>query len=304
MDDRPTTAKEALRQLRKANRLTLDEKIARAAEIIRATIGRFPSAVSFSGGRDSVALATIARSVDAELPLVFVDTGMGDARLCKFVRRFGGAQLVYLRNELDPEATWREKRCYPIGAKIAARQYRRANPDLAIDASKCCHIHKAAPLRQWVRDSQIEALIIGARGDDSDRHRFKLLHGEAFHSSTYGHTVAYPLLTWTAADTLEFIERHIPDYPFTYSRSEEMGCRCCAINLTRWPNNLAKLRQSDPAQHRHLIAEAGYGLQILMLAYDLTEAGARTLVERDGWDPLIAAGVFDRIPNPVRRGVE
>ena len=269
---------------------------ARAAAVIRETVARRRAAVAFSGGRDSVALAMIAEQVAPGLPLMHVDTGHAWPGLLDFVRQFAGPRLRLLSAGLDPHTLWTEARCYPVGAKVAARVYRRDNSDLAVDGSKCCQRLKADPVKRWIEAEGIEAVIFGARGDDTTRHAFKLRQGEAFEPKTGAYAVAYPLLTWTYKDTHAFLDRHFPDYPLRYSHNQEMGCQGCAVDLARWPNNLSYLRQSDPARYRHLIAETGLGLQILMIAYDLTRAGAEALVDRDGWDRLIEAGAFDRIP--------
>jgi len=298
---RRLTAGEAVQQLRKWNDLPLEKKLARAASVIRQTLDAADgkAVVSYSGGRDSVVLAELVRDQAPDVPLCYVDTGLADPRLIKWIKTHAGRQLVYLKTPTHPEETWKREPCLPIGAKMSATNYRRANPELRVDPSKCCEIHKAQPQNAWLRKYGCKALFVGARGDDSNRHRFKLMSGEVFPSGL-GWWLSYPLLVWTQRDVLEYLRDRLPAYPLMYARNEELGCRACAINLARWPNQMQKLRQSDPAYHRHLMADVGYAEQILMIQHDLTLKGARALIEREGLDQLIESGALDRIPKSVQ----
>lgn len=290
-------AGEAYRALRKLQQEPMAAKIKRAHKIVAAARRLGRTVVSFSGGRDSVALAIIAQEIDPAIPLVYVDTGIADPRLTEFVCQWAGDRLIHLHSDTHPETTWRNGGPVPIGAKVSAANYRRDNPELRINPSACCHVHKAAPMDRYRAATSTVALLIGARGDDSHRHRFKLQSGEIIPQAK-GYFAAYPLLTWTRDDVFAFMDERLPNYQLRYGAAEEYGCRACCIDLPLWPNQLALLRHSDPAYHRRLIVEVGFGVQILMIRYGLTEAGARQLIDRDGWGALIDAGAFDRIPQP------
>ena len=49
--------------------------------------------------------------------------------------------------------------------------------------------------------------------------------------------------------------------------------------------------------------DVGYGLEILMIKYRVTRHGAEQLAAREGWDKLIGAGTFDRIPQ-AKKGLK
>jgi 3'-phosphoadenosine 5'-phosphosulfate sulfotransferase (PAPS reductase)/FAD synthetase len=268
------------------------------AESLRAAKGK--AVVSYSGGRDSVVMAELVREQAPKIQLCYVDTGLADPRLVAWIKRHGGKHLVYLQAETHPETTWKTEGALPIGAKMSAANYRKDNPELRVDPSRCCQIHKAKPQNTWLREYGCKLLFFGARGDDSNRHRFKLMSGEVFPSGL-GWLLSYPLLVWTQRDVLEYLRETMPDYPLMYARNEELGCRACAINLARWPNQMQKLRASDPDYHRHLMSECGYAEQIVMIKYGLTSVGAKALIERDGIDQLIESGALDRIP-PSQKG--
>jgi len=294
------SARQAFQALRKLQAQPIAKKIARAQKIIRAALDAGATAIAFSGGRDSIVLADVAATVDPTLPLIWANTGIADPRLVDYVREYGGDRLVEVHAPQHPEKTWQEKPCLPIGAKVSTSAYRRDNPELRINPSNCCRFHKAGPISSEAKRRGLAALCFGARGDDSNRHRFKLSTGEIF-PDKHGYLIAFPLLTWTQADALEYVAQHRPEYPLQYGTSEELGCLGCAIALARWPNDLALLRRKDPERHRRLIVDAGFGLEILKIKYGLTHAGAEALAARETWPRLIESGALDRIPNP-RKG--
>jgi len=294
------SAAAAFRALRKLRSRPLAEKIDRARQIIADTLETGPAAVAFSGGKDSVTLAHLARQLAPTIPLVWINTGLAEAQLVEFVRGFAGADLVELKPETHPEQWWKETGRLPIGPKVSAAYYRKDNPELQIHPTACCERHKAKPMAAYLKTSATAALLNGARGDESNRHRFKLATGEVFRAAA-GHILAYPLLTWTHTDSLAYVRQNVPNYPLVYGQHEELGCRACAADLTRYPNQLAALRSTDPEYHRRVIVDFGFGLEILMIKYGLTRAGAQAQAERETWPALIEAGAFDRIPYP-RKG--
>jgi len=242
-------------------------------------------------------MALLTDTVDDSIPWVYIDTGLAAPELDAFVRDFGGDRLTILRPPCHPETTWKETGRLPIGAKVSARYYRADNPDLRIGARDCCQVHKAGPNREYLNAQGCAALLIGARGDDSKRHAFKLQTGEIV-TSDDGYFLSYPLLTWRRRDVLAYLDEHFPKYPLRYPANQDLGCLPCAVNLAFYPNQLSILRATRPDYYRRVIVELGFGLEILKLKYGLTEQGARDLVARDGWDSLIDSGALDKIPQP------
>lgn len=301
-ETRAPTAKEAYHLLRVLQAQPLAAKVDRALAIIGRARDAFGSAggvaVAFSGGRDSTALAILTQRVAPDWPIMYVDTGTAQPGLTAWVKRFAGDRLVHIQPEGDMLATWQAEGFYPIGGKISGALYRRDNPDSRANGTRCCEVHKARPARRWMRESGARCLVYGVRGEDSKRHRFKLVQGELFPSGDGWH-LAYPILTWTRADVAAFLADACPDYPLRYSRHEEPGCRFCAVDLTLPQSNLATLRQTDRAAHLRAM-ETGMGAEILMLRYNLTRAGAEALIARDGLEALADAGAFDRIPGAER----
>lgn len=259
--------------------------------------------VSFSGGKDSIVVAHLARAIKPDVPLVYQDTGMADPRLTEVVQRYGGKHLVHLPPARDPTETWRAENCLPIGAKTSSINYRRKNPALPIGGAKCCQFHKGEPLDRWNRAHGTTADLIGAKGSDSHRHRFKLTTGEIFPKARCNWVICYPILCWTRDDVHAYLRAHVPDYPLLYSTAEELGCRACAVDLAFYPNQLSKLRMAEPDYHLALLRDHRYGETILAMRYGLSLAGARALIAREGLESLAARGAFDQIPQPKKTGI-
>ena len=111
-------------QLRARQAAPLSLKIQLTKSRIRAWVDRFGEDgvyISFSGGKDSTVLLTIARDMYPNIPAVFSDTGLEYPEIREFVKTFGSVEW------LKPSMTFKEvlkRHGYPfIGKEVSERVY-------------------------------------------------------------------------------------------------------------------------------------------------------------------------------------
>lgn len=190
--------------------------------------------VSFSGGKDSTVLLDLARRVYADIPAVFVDTGLEYPELREFVKTKNDVEWLHPKH---PFFEIIEKYGYPVISKevsnaiYGARKgqpYRiaRLNGELLdkngnksqfncekyhylLDApfaisDKCCYHMKKAPIYQYERRTERHSIIGTMACESKLRLRSWLKAGcNGFESR---HPTSQPLSFWLEQDILHYLK--------------------------------------------------------------------------------------------------
>jgi 3'-phosphoadenosine 5'-phosphosulfate sulfotransferase (PAPS reductase)/FAD synthetase len=235
-------------QLRQMQSLPLPAKVRMSENRIREWINEFGSngvCVSFSGGKDSTVLLHIVRSVDPDIPALFVDTGLEYPEIRQHVRRlqnkWGSIEIV--RPEMRFDEVLKEYG-YPLPTKTIADviEGARRNPDSSrakrlrgeyggrrdgkpsrfdcpqwaylLEApfkisSRCCDVMKKNPLKKYQKETGRKPFIGTMVGESQNRYKTWLKNGcNAFDSPT---PTSRPLSFWTESDILQYIvENNLP----------------------------------------------------------------------------------------------
>ena len=229
-------------ELRQMQSLPLSAKIRMTENRIREWVNEYGSDgvyVSFSGGKDSTVLLHIVRSIDSDIPALFVDTGLEYPEIRQHVRRlkdeYGNIEIVRPEMRFDEVV---RKYGYPLptksiadkveGAKrnpngVRARQLRGeyggrkdGKPsrydcpqwayllDAPFDVSaKCCDVMKKKPLKKYQKVTGRHPFIGTMAAESQLRQKSWLQNGcNAFNSSE---PTSRPLSFWTENDVLEYI---------------------------------------------------------------------------------------------------
>lgn len=189
--------------------------------------------VSFSGGKDSTVLLTIARRLYPDILAVFVDTGLEYPEVREHVRTFGN--VTVLRPSMTfPEVIKKYGFNYPSkdvalriyyakkGSVWAANAMNGLNPNgtpsifkerykkwkFLLDApfiisDRCCSVMKEKPMIDFQKKNEVYP-IIGIMAEESDRRKKSWLKTgcNAFDSKT---PTSKPLSFWTEQDVLHYI---------------------------------------------------------------------------------------------------
>ena len=209
--------------------------------------------VSFSGGKDSTVLLDLARRVCADIPAIFVDTGLEYPEIREFVKTIPNVE--WLRPKY-PFFKIIDKYGYPVISKEVSnviegarkgQKYRldRLNGNLLdkngnrsiyncerykylLDApfkisDKCCYHMKKSPIYSYERKTGRKA-IIGTMACESLLRLQKWLQSgcNAFDS---GHPTSKPLSFWTEQDVLQYLRMTGIPYAPIYGDIDEVKTR-------------------------------------------------------------------------------
>ena len=233
--------------------LPLSAKVIMSQRRVREWINEFSSdgvCVSFSGGKDSTVLLHIVRSVDPDVPALFVDTGLEYPEIRQHVLKlqseWGNIEIIRPEMRFDEVL---KKYGYPLPTKTIADvvEGARRNPNgsrakrlrgeykgrrdgrpsrfdcpqwaYLLDApfkisSKCCDVMKKKPLKKYQKETGRKPFIGTMAGESQNRYKTWLKNGcNAFDSPT---PTSRPLSFWTEGDILQYIVENDLPYASVY----------------------------------------------------------------------------------------
>lgn len=198
-----------------------------------------PVYVSFSGGKDSLALLKLCEPYLGRFKLVWANTGYTFPHVEQRIReegdRFG---LIELKPDLH--ANWKAKgwpsELMTVGSAISSKEDIRLQP-----WALCCAAMKALPIVEWLAKQQGSVILMnGQRVEDGWRSRSPYPYPD----NTVG---LAPLYDWTTEDVLAFLDAEGVELPSHYR--ELMDSLDCWICPAHWSMKTA------PAYSRFLRRE-------------------------------------------------
>lgn len=231
--------REPAEELRRLQRMPYEWKIEHAIDVIREFVeheGKENVYVSFSGGKDSLVLLNLVRSIYPDAPAVFANTGIEFPEQVKFVRTFRNVIEVHPVKHF-PKILKEDGIVYPSkevsmfiqdakkGSKYAINglsgKDKDGNPnryksrfkkwaylmDCGVKISPdCCKLMKEKPMRDYELE-QGKSPIIGTRAEESFRRSIGWMKSgcNSFNGTRHKST---PLALWTEQDVLRYIVDH------------------------------------------------------------------------------------------------
>lgn len=201
--------------------------------------------VSFSGGKDSTVLLTIARQILPEVPAVYVDTGLEYPEIKSHVKTFENVEII------RPKMSFKEvieRYGYPVISKENSRKIHDVRNSKSselintimngklgnngklcwklpekwkfmLDApfkvsSDCCRVMKKSPIKSYNNRTGNKP-IIGTMAVESSMRKISYLNTgcNTFNSSS---PLSRPMSFWTEQDVLQYIQKYSIKYASVY----------------------------------------------------------------------------------------
>lgn len=208
-----------------ANKDMLDRRVSEAVRFIQRTVAEndHPVAVSYSGGKDSLATLLLVLEAGLRPSLLFVDTGLEFRETVENVRRVADEHSLDLVVEEAGDAFWKNLEHFGPPAK---------------DFRWCCKTCKLGPATRLIQENFPDGVLsfIGQRAYESESRAKK---GSVWRNPwTPNQLGASPIQRWTALHVwLLLFDRDAEYNPLYEDGLERIGCFMCPST------DLAELRQ-------------------------------------------------------------
>lgn len=176
-------------------------KITNSMRIINDALSKGNTAIAWSGGKDSTLVWYLARMIDPQVKVLFIDT---NAHFMDTYYYFNAMQQLFNMNiyVLKPE---------------------KRTVEMAVDKKQCCYLNKVVPLLNGIKDLNIEYLITGIRKADmmGRENAQEIEQKEDYYQVN-------PILNWTENEVLNFLEVNgVPVNPLYYKGYRSIDCVPC-----------------------------------------------------------------------------
>ncbi len=198
----------------RASEKALDKRRAKARKFIKGLAsGEKPLAVSFSGGKDSLAVLLLALETGLTPPMIFVDTGIELPETITHVHETVARYGLELVEERAPDSFWNGMEHFGPPAK---------------DFRWCCKTCKLGPTSRIIRRRFPKGVLslIGQRRYESEQRSKK---GSVWMNPWVpGQDAASPIQEWTALHVWLYIFQQRAPYNLWYDRGmPRIGCWVC-----------------------------------------------------------------------------
>ena len=287
-----------INELRTMQNYPLELKIMKTEQRIREWVSYYGLEgvyVSFSGGKDSTVLLTIAREIYPNIKALYIDTGLEYPEVKEFVKTWDNVDII------RPKMSFKEvinKYGYPVISKEQSQyihQYRNAKSEKTkktrlegnkwgrgkisnkwlymIDApfkisDQCCNIMKKSPAKIYEKENNVVPIVGTLAEESALRTSHYVKSGcNAFDSKRPKST---PLGFWTNQDILQYIKEYNIKIPSVYGDIVEVegklkttgcdrtGCIYCAYGChLEEENRFLRLEQTHPKLHQYCMEDLG-----------------------------------------------
>lgn len=283
--------KEPAAELRRLQKMPYEWKVSHALDVIREFVeheGEKGVYVSFSGGKDSLVLLHLVRSIYPNVPAVFANTGIEFPEQVKFVRSFPNVTEVHPIKHF-PKIIKEDGIVFPSkevamyvrdakkGCKYAVNGFKGLSTKGKEDCYKlrfkkwayllecgvkispvCCELMKERPLRAY-EEQNGKSPIIGTRAEESFRRAVGWMKSgcNSFNGKRYKST---PLSLWMEQDVMRYIDENGIKLSTMYTEGgmKRTGCMFCPVPIAHKDlANIEYVRTHHPKMYETIMIKHG-----------------------------------------------
>ncbi len=199
----------------KANEEKIRSMVDKAVEFIKDKVDELslPTAVSYSGGKDSLATLLLVLEADIDTDMLFIDTGIELPETIENVKRTAEKYDLELKIRTTEGGYWDSVEYFGP----SARDYRW-----------CCKTCKLGPIAELIKDEYEDGVLsfIGQRRYESEN---RMQHGDTWNNPWIpGQIGTSPIQDWTALHVWMYLFSREAEYNPWYERGfERIGCWLC-----------------------------------------------------------------------------
>lgn len=283
--------REPAAELRRLQHQPYEWKVEHALDVIREFVeheGVNGVYVSFSGGKDSLVLLHLVRSIYPDVPAVFANTGIEFPEQVKFVRTFPNVTEVHPKkhfpkiiNEDGIVYPSKEIAMYIKAAKGGATYAVNGLKGLDVDGKEnrykarfkkwaylmdcgvkispdCCELMKERPMRDYGKQNG-KSPIIGTRAEESFRRAVGWMKSGC-NSFAGNRAKSTPLSLWVESDVWRYIDENgIKLSPmYTDGGMNRTGCMFCPVPIAHGDyKNIEYARVHHPKMYETIMIKHG-----------------------------------------------
>lgn len=293
--------REPAAELRRLQKQPYEWKVEHALDVIREFVeheGVNGVYVSFSGGKDSLVLLHLVRSIYPDVPAVFANTGIEFPEQVKFVRTFPNVTEVHPIKHF-PKILHDNGIVYPSKEVAMYIKAAKGGATYAVNGLKgfdkegkenryksrfkkwaylmdcgvkispdCCELMKERPMRDYEKQNG-KSPIIGTRAEESFRRAVGWMKSGC-NSFADNHAKSTPLALWLESDVLRYIDKNgIKLSPmYTDGGMRRTGCMFCPVPIAHADySNIEYARTHHPKMYETIMIKHGLK-RILELAQE------------------------------------
>ena len=278
-------------ELRRLQRMPYEWKLQHAKDVIREFVeheGINGVYVSFSGGKDSLALLHLVRSIYPEVPAVFANTGIEFPEQVKFIRTFENVTEVYpikhfpkIINEDGIVYPSKEVSMYVRDAKSGSKYAINGFKGLDTEGNKnrykarfkrwayllecgvkispvCCNLMKEIPMKKYEKQNK-RSPFIGIRAEESFRRSIGWMKSGC-NSFSNGRAKSTPLALWLEGDVMRYLRDNAITLSPMYDDAgmKRTGCMFCPVPIAHGDTkNIAYAKKNYPKLYDTIMNKHG-----------------------------------------------
>lgn len=226
-----------------------------------------PTALWFSGGKDSLACLMLYRDKLPEIDVIWANTGRNLPEVEEFINKVSVLCPRWHEVKTDRVGQWAKhgipSDLVPVDSMAFAQTMTGRKPVMVQSYLQCCFKNIAEPLFMKTKELGDRVVIRGQRLDESHRAPVGVIDGVTF---------IHPIADWTARKVMEFLSSTFGELPDHYAlEHSSVDCFDCTAYADHVSDRSVYMKNRHPEKHKEYVerlSELGKAISIPLKAYE------------------------------------